>query len=136
MSLFSIVAGAPGDQFTTTSDKRGHSLGDRMVFADGREFKYARAGASTALVAARVNQQTINSANFDELVVPTARAIGDRTVTVTTGATGVAVDLLADGYLNVEDDTGEGYLYTIQSNVAASTTATLTITLKETLRVA
>lgn len=134
--LLPIVAGGPGDQFTTTANQQGHPLGSQMMFADGRRYKYARAGASVALAAARLNQQTLNDANYDELVVPTARAIGDKVITLTTGATAVTVDQLKDGYVNVEDDTGEGYLYTVQSNAAASTTATLSITLYEPLQVA
>lgn len=136
MPLLPIVAGAPGQQFDgMTSDQRSHPLGSVMQFADGRRFKYGRAHA-TAIATAMLCQQTLNSANFDELVVPTARAIGDRDVTLTTGSTGAAVDLLKDGYLNVDDDAGEGYLYTIKSNAAASTTASLAITLYEQLQVA
>jgi len=133
-----IVAAGPGAQFdgNNTATKRGHPLGSAMQFADGRRYRYARAGASVALVAAMLNQSTLPSVDFDELVVPTARAIGDRRITVTTGSTGAAVDLLADGYLNVEDDAGEGYLYTIKSNAAAGATAALTIDLFEQLQVA
>lgn len=137
MALLPIVAGGPGDQFSgsSTTDQRAHPLGSRMVFADGRVFAYGHAGG-TELATAVLCQQTLNSANFDELVVPTVRAIGDKTITLTTGATAVTVDQLKDGFVNVEDDTGEGYLYTIASNDAAGTTSTLTIRLREGLQVA
>jgi hypothetical protein len=138
MPLMNMVAGAPGDQFHNESSaggQRGHPLGSMMAFADGRRYKYGRAGA-TALLTARLCQQTLNDANFDELVVPTARAIGDREITLTTGSTAATVDQFKDGYLNVEDDAGEGYLYTIKSNGAAATTATLTIQLYEELQIA
>lgn len=138
MALLPIVAGGPGNQFdgSSTTDQRSHPLGSVMVFADGRKFKYGLAEA-TAIATARLCQQTLNPADWDELVVPTARAIGDRTVTVTNGATtAVTVDTFADGYLNVEDDAGEGYLYTIKSNGAAATGAAITVNLYEPLQVA
>jgi len=133
-----IVAGGPGDQFTNTASAagpQGHPLGGIMAFADGRRFRYGRAGA-TAILTGQLCQQTLNDANFDELVVPTARAIGDKEITLTTGATAATVDQFADGYLNVEDDAGEGYLYTVKSNAAAATTSTLTMQLYEGLQVA
>ena len=137
MPTMNIVSGAPGDQFrgSSTTTKRGHPLGSAMQFADGRRFRYAKA-AGTAIAVAKLCQQTLNDANFDELVVPTARAAGDRTVTLTTGATAVTLDQLADGWAVVEDDTGEGYIYTIKSNPAAGTTSTLTLELYEELQVA
>ena len=137
MSLLPIVAGAPGDQFegTSTTDQRGHPLGSVMMFADGRRYKYCLASA-TEIATASLCQPTLNPANFDELAVQAAAAVGDRIVNLTTGATAVTVDQLADGYLNIEDDAGDGYLYTIKSNAAAATTATLAITLYETVQVA
>ena len=137
MPTMNIVSGAPGDQFrgSSTTTKRGHPLGSAMQFADGRRFRYAKA-AGTAIATAKLCQQTLNDANFDELVVPTARAAGSRQVTLTTGSTAVTVDQLADGWLVVEDDAGEGYLYTVKSNAAAATTATLTVDLYEELQVA
>lgn len=134
--LLPIVAGGPGDQYTTTAAQAGHPLGSRMIFADGREFRYAKAGASTALAAGVMNQQTLNNANWDELVVPTARAIGDKAITLTNGSQAITVDYFADGYLNVEDDAGEGYLYTIKSNSAAAASAAITVNLYEGLQVA
>lgn len=128
MSLLPIVAGGPGSQHVTATVQSGHQLGNTMVLPDGRRFSYGRAGAVT-LVAGNLCQQTLNDANFDELVVPTARAIGDKTVTVTTGATAVTLDQLKDGYAHVEDAAGEGFAYSIKSNEVAATTSTLTMVL-------
>src|SRR5512146_3266100 len=134
--LLPIVAGAPGDQFTKTSDKRGHPLGSVMQFADGRRFKYGKA-AGTAIVTAALCQQTLNDAQFLNLAVPTGSgAAGDKTVTLTNGTTAVTVDQFAEGYLNVSNNAGEGYLYTVQSNGAAANGAALSLTLYETVQVA
>ncbi len=132
MSLLPLVAGGPGDQFSggSTADQRNHPLGSGMIFADGRRFRYGRA-AATEIATARLCQQTLNDANFDELVVPTARSIGDKQVTITNGVTAITVDLFKDGYLNVEDDTGEGYLYTIAGNSAAANGAAITVDIRD-----
>src|SRR3990167_3855360 len=135
MALLPIVAGAPGAQFTSTTNREGHELGGVMAFADGRRFRWGRA-AATEIATARLCQQTLNDANWDELVVPTARAIGDRRVTITNGTAAITVDLFAGGYLNVENDAGEGYDYTILSNSAAGNAGTLTVDLKEALQIA
>ena len=135
MSLLPIVAGAPGAQFTSTASREGHELGGVMVFADGRRYRYGRATARE-IATARLCQQTLNSAEWDELVVPTARAAGDRRVTITNGTAVITVDLFAEGYLNVENDAGEGYAYKISSNGAAGNAGTLTVDLAEALQVA
>jgi hypothetical protein len=129
-----MAFGGNGSQFAVNTIKQ-NALGTQMVFADGRLFRYGQA-AATQIATAKMCQQTLNSANLDELVVPTARAVGDLVVTLTTGSTAVAADAMQDGWINVEDDTGEGYLYSVATNAAAATTATLTITLNEPLQVA
>lgn len=137
MPLLPIVAGGPGNQFdgSSTTNQRSHPLGGVMAFPDGRRFAYGQA-SGTAIATGSLCQQTLNSANFDEIAVAAAAAVGDRTVTITTGATALTVDQLKDGYLNVEDDAGEGHLYTIKSNPAVGTTANGAITLYETVQVA
>ena len=135
MALLPIVAGKPGDQFDVAAASSGHPLGSLMLFPDGRRFKYGRA-AATQIATGLLCQQTLNDANWDELVVPTARAIGDRVVSLTNGTAVITVDLFKDGYLNVDDDTGEGYEYTISSNSAAGNAGTLTVNLREALQVA
>lgn len=133
--LLPIVAGKPGDQFTVTDEIRGHPLGSAMMFADGRRFKYGRA-AATEIASGQLCQQTLNVADHDELAVDTP-AVGDKVFVVTNGATtAITVDELKDGYLVVEDDTGEAYLYTIRSNSAAAVNAACTVTIYETVQVA
>lgn len=137
MALLPIVAGGPGNQFegSSTTTQRSHPLGSVMVFADGRRFKYGLASA-TEIATGKLCQQTLNSANYDELAVAAAVAAGDRVVTVTNGATTIAVDAFADGYINVEDDAGEGYLYTVKSNNAAAASGTCTLNTYEKVEVA
>ncbi len=136
MGLLPIVAGGPGQQFQDTLDKRAHPLGSMMMFADGRRFAYSGITA-TDIAAGALCQQTLNAADHDLLAVAAAVAIGDKVVTVTNGgSTAIGVDDLADGYIVVEDDAGEGHLYTIRSNDAAATSATVTLTLYDPIQVA
>lgn len=135
MPLLPIVAGAPGHQWADHSDQRGHPLGSVMLFADGRRFRYGQA-AATAIATASLCQQTLNNVNRDELAVAAAVAAGARVITVTNGSAAIAVDDLVEGWVNVEDDAGEGYLYTIKSNDAAAGGATVTLDLYEDVQVA
>ena len=133
--LMPIVAGGPGDQFNVTDDNRNHPLGSVMLFADGRRYKYGRA-AATEIASGQLCQQTLNVADHDELAVDTP-AVGTNVFVVTNGATtAITVDDHKDGYLNVEDDTGEAYLYTIRSNSAAATNGACTVTTYEPVQVA
>lgn len=134
MALPNIAFGGNGSQFVVGTAKTS-PLGTAMYFADGRKFRFGKA-AATQIATGKLCQQTLNDANFDELVVPTARAVGDTTITLTTGSTAVTKDQLVDGWINVEDDAGEGYLYSVAGNDAAATTATLTVRLNEPLQVA
>lgn len=138
MAFPNIVFGSTGDQFdeNNSAASRGRTLGTRMFFDDGRVYRWHRAG-TVSIVTAALSQQLLNDANFDELVVPSAVAVGATVVTITNGATTVAADLFADGWLNVEDDTGEGHVYSIRSNAAESAGSTnFDITLKEPVVVA
>lgn len=124
-----------GAWFHQTSDKQ-HPLGTIGVAEDGRTYRYFRAGAAN-IVTGALCQMAVPGANFDELAVPTATTVGQKEVSVTNGATTLVADELADGYLNVEDDTGEGYLYKIEGNDAESAgSANFNIRLKSGLVVA
>lgn len=143
MSYPHIIFGTTGDQFSgsnltpaTVAASQGVTLGHPMMFDDGRVYRWARA-AATNIATARLCQQTLNDANFDELVVPAAVAAGARTFNITNGATTVALGDFDDGWLNVEDDAGEGHLYRIRTHAAESAgSADFSVTIYETVQVA
>ena len=96
----------------------------------GRFWRYAQNGA-VALDAAVLVQKPIVESNADhtDMAVDTP-AIGDVTVTVTNGGnTAIVVNEFKDGWLHVNDGTGEGHAYRIKSHPAAATSATCAITL-------
>lgn len=131
--LLLVPENAPYEEVYRSTSTQNYPAGTMLITQDGRKYRYGKVGA-TAAAAGKLYQSAVPDANFDELVVPTARAIGDREITVTTGATAVTADQLKGGYLNVEDDTGEGTAYLIEGNDAAATTATLTIRLVQGLK--
>lgn len=116
MSFPGLIFGSEGEQFSEYTSQRW-PLGTKLLFDDGREYRYALIGASN-IAAAKLCQSEVPGANFDELVVPAAVPIGTKSITITNGATTAVKDLFAEGYINVEDDTGEGHLYKIKGNAA------------------
>ena len=125
------VAGQP---LFSSSATQHHVLGEEMVTPDGRHFRYAKAGGS-ALVVGNVLQGPAQTTDTQSLVVAAA-AIGATTVT-TTDTTTVTANEFAGGYLFAtgEAGTGRGEVYRIKSHPAA-TTAVVTFTLEDPIRVA
>lgn len=116
-----------GEQFNTHTARR-FPYGTMLMTQDGRKYRYGLNGA-VALVAGRVIQSEVPGANFDDILFASVPAIGDRSVTITTGATATTLDMFAGGYMVVQDDTGEGHTYLIEGNAAAATTSSCVITL-------
>jgi len=108
------------------------ALGTLRVLDDGRAFAYARAGA-VDLAAGKVTQTAIPSATSTDEVVAASAAVGDMSISVTFGGA-VTADFYKDGYLWVNDDTGEGHVYRVRGH-AAGTTAVI-VNLKDPVRVA
>lgn len=134
MSLggFPVIYGInPHESETTPS----HQLGAIGIYQDGRKYRYARAGSSSALVAGDLVQSRAETADTQSLIVAAA-AVGATQVT-TTDTTTVTANEFADGYLFAtgEASTGTGIQYRIKSHPAA-TSAVVTFTLYEPIVVA
>ena len=101
-----------------------------------RTWRYALMGA-VAGVAGKMYQSQVIEANGDVtyMAVNTATA-GDKSVEVTNGGnTAIAADEYKDGWLNVQDDTGEGYALQIKGNDAMATSAAGTVFLYDPVKV-
>ncbi len=116
---------------------RKEVLGTLRILQDGRKFRYARAGSSALAagklgVAAAINADHINEA------MATSEPIGTKMLTLTvTAGTAILANELKGGAFQINDETGEGYSYIIESNTAISGSGTsITITLEEGLKVA
>ena len=137
MAFPNILFGNEGEQFNVYTAEVGNDAvprgrfpaGQLMVLPDGRQYRFGQAGGST-LAPGKLDVAPAVGANFDNLVIPTAVAAGATDVTITNGATTIAAGDFADGYLNIEDDAGEGILYKIKSHtIEAAGSAAVTVTL-------
>jgi hypothetical protein len=115
-------------------------IGDYKEFDDGRKFRYV--SSKIALTAAE--PVSMATASDSEVAFATAASAGATSVTPVTlatawfgGGTGViAADRFAEGYMCINDDAGEGYMYKIKSNTAGTSAVNSTFTLYDPLKVA
>lgn len=116
----------------TISSTQKLPLGAKARLADGRAFVYGKAGASD-LAYGLMAMQAAPSANANDEVVAASAAVGDTSISVTFGGA-VTANQYAGGYLWVNDDTGEGQVYTVTKHAAGTTG--VTVYLGEAIRVA
>ena len=123
-----------GMEKKTGTDKY-HALGTILELPDGREFRYALAGA-VALDQGKIVAAKAPTGHHDMDLVTAAAAVGDSSVTVTLEGTAAAKDLYADGYLFTNDDTGEGQVYRIKGHDAIDSSGSGAIDLAENDKIA
>ena len=104
---YGSIWGDYGDEKATGTTQL-HPLSTRMVLPDGRVYYYGQADG--AITSGKVCQSAVGIANHDmDLAVNTASA-GDKSLTVTVGGTAVTEEEYKDGYVYVNDGTGEGHV--------------------------
>jgi hypothetical protein len=113
--------------FVSSADQL-HSLGQRAESADGRKFRYVKAGAS-ALVVGNMIQAPAELTNHDQLT-PSAASIGATEISVTLGATAVTANQYADGWICIDTTPALGYFLKIKSHPAAALSAAVVLTLR------
>jgi hypothetical protein len=117
------------------SSTRLHQLGSIAETADGRVYRYARAGASN-LVSGNLQVNADLIANHTNRGAGAAAAIGAREVSIAVGATAVTLDQYRDGFLTVNDATGEGITYSVNGNSASAGSTSVVVSLNEPVTVA
>lgn len=111
------------------------SIGKRYRDQNGRTFHYGYAASEIAI--GKVAIAAASVANHTDLSFSSAPAANATEVSVTLGGTAATADQYKDGWLVVQDGTGEGRAYPIEGHPAqATTTGNLTVYLKEKLRTA
>lgn len=115
------------------SSTKREAFGTLRVEADGRKFRYGKAGA--AITVGKNCSGAAAVANHINCSVAAA-AVGDTQVSVTVGGTAVTADQYADGFLQINDETGEGYQYTIVSNTACDASGVTIVQLTDPIQVA
>ena len=112
---YGTVWGDYGDE-KVTGTTQIHPYGTRMVLPDGRVYYYGQTdGAQTA---GAICQSAVGVANHDMDLATNTASAGDKSVTVTVGGTAATEDQYKDGYLYVNDGTGEGHIYKIRQHDA------------------
>lgn len=116
-----------------TSPTQEHQLG--TTFPDGEDvYRYAKVGAST-ITRGKLQTAPAPKTNHHNMAIVSAVALGDKTITVTLGATAAVADEYAEGYIAFNDATLGGYQYKIKTHPAANASASLTLTLYEPVQV-
>lgn len=111
------------------SSVKQHRLGAIGYTRDGRVYRYAQAGAST-LAPGKMNvAATVNSDATNKTIARTYDA-GVMQVVFDAGGTLVA-DAYAEGYLTINDATGEGISYAVKGNTAVTGAGEVTVDLEE-----
>lgn len=127
-----------GQEIFSSSTRQSHKLGQLGMTADGRFFRYVKAGAS-ALVVGNALQSRVEDTDHDDVAVR-ATAAGATSLLITTGSGSGALDLneYAGGYAVVDTTPGLGYNYKIAGHaaIAASTNGALDLDDNETVQVA
>src|SRR3972149_7010216 len=94
-------------------------LGKQLILEDGRKYRFASVGGST-LVIGNILTGPVNTASQQNRSCAAAGAFGDRTATLTTGASS-ALNTFAEGFLNVSVTPGAGQIYKIASHPLMTT---------------
>lgn len=95
-------------------------MGTQLVLQDGRKFRFAAAGGSTLTIGNVLTAGVLTASQQD--LAPAAGAVGDRTVSLTTGASS-AVNLFAEGYLQTSVTPGIGETYKIAGHATMTSGA-------------
>lgn len=121
------------DARSISSTLGGIYLGQVAETADGRTFRYAKAGASNLAVAElQVNADA--DTNVVNKTVAATVAAGQVNVLVNVSGTVVA-DAYKGGYFTVNDATGEGVSYLVAGNTGRTGSGTITVNLAEPLTI-
>ena len=132
MAFSNVINGTYGQEKKETSSQK-LELGTRMVFRDGREYRYAHNGASAVgeglIVAAEA--LVAHHGSDGDLAVATTAA-GSRTIDVTVEGTAAAKNLYKEGYLwfNLAA-TSVHELYKIKEHDAFGSGGSATVTIED-----
>jgi len=117
-----------------TSPAKREAVGSLRITADGRKFRYAKAGVASLPAGSLAMAPAASAQHVSRPATPAA--IGDRVVSVVVGTAAVAENAYEDGYLQVADSDGQGWQYRILSNTACPSGGTVICTLAEPVRAA
>lgn len=115
-----------------TSPAKREAVGALRITADGRKFRYAKAGPAGLAAGTLALAPAAVSAHCDLPASPTA--VGERVVALAVGNAPVAENAYEDGFLQVAAADGRGRQYRILSNTACPAGGKVVLTLAEPVR--
>jgi hypothetical protein len=116
------------------STTKKEELGTLRITQDGRKFRYARAGAAALSAGYLAMAAQVAAAVTNQAAI--IAAIGTRQLTLTIGNSTYVENYFAGGYLQINDQTGEGHQYLIESSSPVTAGTSIVIGLHDPLRVA
>jgi hypothetical protein len=119
----------------TISSVQAYELGTILTQKNGDEWIYCRSNSVTPLNPGLIVQgAAFDAVAFRDLAVDEPAA-GTSVFVVTTGVGGgLLLNILLDGTIHVNDDTGEGHVYKIKSNTACAAQSSSTIVIYDTIK--
>ena len=123
------------DLRSNSDSTEGVSIGTYVQDDLGRGFRFCKAGAAN-LDPGKLTVAATVVANHENIAVAASAAIGVSQITVTLGATAATENQYADGFITINDATGEGISYRISGHAAAALSTALVVTLAEPIKVA
>ena len=110
------------------STTQEYNLGAKATTNDGRAFRYCKVGSGANLVAGMLYSAPSSVANHTNIAVVSGAA-GSNEIVVTLGGTAATINQYAGGTIIINNETGQGFTYSIKSHPAqTSTTGNVTIT--------
>lgn len=127
-SVASILSFEP---FSVDTGDASHNLGEQVVLADGRNFRYGKANSTSSIGKMQLAPAPIaNHANTSV----TATALGATTLTVTPGATGGNANIYAEGYAVINAGPNLGATYQIKGHAAITSSTAFDVVLFDPIR--
>ena len=126
MSFPNTIQGDYGSWFETGSVAL-YPLGQKMLCPEGRIFRYAENGGTTALVACTLVQAEAENANHDALAVQTQAVSGDVSLAFTNGTVALVENQFQFGYLSVDTAAALGVAHRVAYHAAIGISATGTV---------
>ncbi len=123
MGFPSTIYGAEKDTYETGAIQL-YPIGQRLELPDGSIFHYAEKGAGAG-VANKNQQSSIPVANWTNVDLTTALAVGATQVQFKDAGTAFVVNEAAGGHVAVEETGDLGHIYRIKSNTATATNVTI-----------
>lgn len=128
-NIYAANSPAPGNNGSggQVAQRGRHPLGQQLVLADGRKFRFAENGGTTLTVGHAIGNAAQISTDLD--LSAEAGVVGDRTVSFTHGAATVVINYFAEGMLTVSVTPGIADSYKIASHAALTSGGVDTVNL-------